>query len=240
VQLRLISAGKINPDGKTLIGLELNMPANTKTYWRVPGDTGLLTELDFTGSAGVMGHTIHWPFPTRDHTGDVLDYVYYGPTVLPVELDLAGAAHLELSALLGICSDICIPAQARFSLPLTGAKPDMANTVRLKQAMAKVPIPWPAGQEGFGAVSYEPGDNLLHVSVNTSAIDLSSLIVTTASGEPLLGTPQKSPEPNLVTVPIVAETSEIDWKDQTIQFTFMTDLGAYEATGAVNEPVAEQ
>ena len=36
VQLRLVSTGVVKPDGKTLFGLEIEMPDNTKTYWRVP------------------------------------------------------------------------------------------------------------------------------------------------------------------------------------------------------------
>ena len=53
VRLRLISTGVVKPDGTTLLGLEIDMPETTKTYWRVPGDTGLPTVLDFTASTGV-------------------------------------------------------------------------------------------------------------------------------------------------------------------------------------------
>src|SRR4051794_13151584 len=84
VNLRLISSGQIKPDGTTLVGLELDMPETNKTYWRVPGETGLPTELDFSGSTGVHGHKILWPYPTRHETADYLDYVYFGPVVLPV------------------------------------------------------------------------------------------------------------------------------------------------------------
>ena len=63
------------------------MPQNTKTYWRIPGETGIPTELDFTGSTGIAASTILWPYPTVDHVQGYLDYVYYGPTVLPHRAD---------------------------------------------------------------------------------------------------------------------------------------------------------
>jgi DsbC/DsbD-like thiol-disulfide interchange protein len=143
VSMRLISTGQIKPDGTTLVGIEIDMPETTKTYWRVPGDTGLPTELDLAGSSGVAGHEIHWPYPTRHETAAYLDYVYFGPTVLPLVLRVNAAdAQLELSATLGICSDICIPAQAQFSLPLADANPDRPNGLRLRQALALAPMPW--------------------------------------------------------------------------------------------------
>src|SRR5690606_4366573 len=143
VKLRLVSTGQISADGTTLLGLELDMPQATKTYWRVPGDTGLPTELDFAGSSGVVDHQVLWPYPTRQQTDNYLDYVYFGPLVLPVELTLApGAERVELSATLGVCSDICVPARARFSLPLSEGEPDRPNGLRIRQALASVPIAW--------------------------------------------------------------------------------------------------
>jgi DsbC/DsbD-like thiol-disulfide interchange protein len=241
VQLRLISSGKIKPDGTTLIGLEIDMPANTKTYWRVPGDTGFPAELDFSGSTGIAGHKVHWPFPQRDETADYLDYVYYGPTVLPVELQLEpGAADLELSTVLGVCSDVCIPAQASFTIPLAGGKPDMANGLRLRQAMAQAPIAWPHGEANFGTLAYDSQGQQLLVPIASEAIDPSTIIVTSASGEPHFGTPQKSREPNLVVVPVLGEGSEIDWKSQSVQLTFMTGMGAFEVTRPVERLLVEQ
>ena len=44
-----------------LAGLQLDMPANTKTYWRVPGETGIPSEFDFSASVGLTSGTIDWP-----------------------------------------------------------------------------------------------------------------------------------------------------------------------------------
>jgi DsbC/DsbD-like thiol-disulfide interchange protein len=240
VQMRLISSGKIKPDGTTWVGLEIHMPPNTKTYWRVPGDTGFPAELDFSGSNGVKAHAVHWPFPTRDQTAEYLDYVYYGPTVLPIELTLAGnSPDLELAAVLGVCSDICVPAQAQFSMPLADAKPDSANGLRIKQAIALAPLPWPADKPGFGELSYDATRGELRIPVESTGVDLSSLIVTAPGGLPHYGTPQKSPEKDLVVVPVLAGAGEVDWDGQAVQLTFMTDEGSFEVTRSV-QSVADQ
>ena len=211
VKLRLISTGQVKADGTTLLGLEIDMPETSKTYWRVPGDTGLPTELDFTGSLGVVDHQVLWPYPTRVESKDHVDYVYFGPTLLPIELTLEpGSAHAELAVILGVCSDICVPAQARFSLPLAEAVPDRANGLRIRQALAMSPIQWEGDPQPIGNVEFDASAGVLAVRVGDPDVDPASLIAATASGEPLFGTPQKSPEPHLVLIPVLGKSDEID------------------------------
>lgn len=234
VNLRLISTGQVSPDGKTMLGLEIDMPDTTKTYWRVPGEAGLPTDLDFSNSIGIAGHTILWPYPTRSEQGGYLDYVYFGPTVLPVELRTEpGAETIELSAMVGVCSEICVPAQARFSLPLADQKPDRANGLRIRQALALVPIAWDGNPQPIGNVEYRADEGMLAVHVGDPDVDPASLIAATQSGEPLFGAPQKSPEPNLVLIPVLGKSDEIGLENQDVQLTFMTGMGAFEVTRPV-------
>ena len=234
VRLRLISTGEIKPNGTMLLGLEIDMPTNTKTYWRVPGETGLPTELDFAATPDVTGHQILWPYPTLDTSNGYPDYVYYGPTVLPIEVNLsAGATSAEMSALLGICSDICVPAQARFSLPLDDAAPDPANGLRLRQAVAMAPIDWDSGPQPIGEVIYDADTGMLEVPLTDPALDPASLIAATASGLPLFGAPQKSPEPDLVLIPVLGQVDDSDLAEQPVELTFMTDRGAFEIDRSV-------
>lgn len=228
VKLRLISTGQIKPDGTTLLGLEIDMPETSKTYWRVPGDTGLPTELDFAGSTGVTSHDVVWPYPTRQETDGYLDYVYFGPTVLPIELTLdAAKAQAEVAVTLGICSDICVPAQARFSLDLAGTAPDRANGLRIRQALAMAPIMWAGDPQPIGDVDYDVATRMIEVHVIDPDVDPASLIAATASGQPLFGTPQKSPEPNLVLIPVLDKGDEMNWANQDVQLTFTTGMGAF-------------
>ncbi|MGV8853754.1 MAG: protein-disulfide reductase DsbD domain-containing protein [Devosia sp.] len=229
VRLRLISSGQISDDGQTLLGLEIDMPATSKTYWRVPGETGLPTELDFSAAPGVLGHQILWPYPTYDNQNGYADYVYFGPTVLPIEVTLAPDALVaEMTAVLGICSDICVPAQAHFSLQLADAQPDPANELRLRQAVALSPIDWQQKSQPIGDVVYDAQTNMLQVPISDPALDPQSLIAATRSGLPLFGAPQKSPEPDLVLIPVLGQVDQTELARQPVELTFMTDLGAFE------------
>jgi DsbC/DsbD-like thiol-disulfide interchange protein len=234
VTLRLVSAGPVKADGTTWIGVELDMPANTKTYWRIPGETGLPTELDFAGSRGVTADAIFWPYPERDETaGRYVDYVYHGPTLLPVQLTLdATTAQIELDVVMGVCSDICVPAQAHFSLPVDGAS-DMPNGLRIRQAIAKVPITWDDGPAPIGAVEYRAAEQMLAIRLTDPELDLDSLIAATDTGAPMFGAPQKSPEPDLVLIPVLGKTDEIHLESRLVQLTFTTAMGAYELTRPV-------
>ena len=206
VRLRLISTGQIKPDGQTLLGIEIDMPAGTKTYWRVPGETGLPTELDFSASPGVTGHQILWPYPTLDTSNGYADYVYYGPTV---------------------------PAQVEFSLALSEPEPDRANGLRLRQAMALAPIDWDGSPSPLGDVTYDPDTGMLEIPLSNAELDPTSLIAATPSGLPLFGAPQKSPEPDLVLIPVLGQVDATDLANQPVELTFMTDDGAF----AIDSPV---
>lgn len=228
VKLRMISTGQIKADGTTLVGLEIDMPESTKTYWRVPGDTGLPTELDFSASHGVLGHEIVWPYPIRQDTPDYLDYVYYGPTILPVELTVSpGQPSAEIDAMLGICSEICLPAQASFSLSLLDHAPDRPNGLRLRQALAMAPIAWEGDPQPIGNVWLSLDKTMLAVSVGDENVDVSSLIAAVPDGDLVFGTPQKSPEPNIVLIPILGKNAGTGLENQSVQLTFLTGMGAF-------------
>lgn len=234
VLVRLISEGAIDASGRTTIALEIDMPENTKTYWRVPGETGLPTDLDFSGSAGVAGHVLHWPLPQRDDAKGYLDYVYYGHTLLPVELAVTDpAGKVRLDAMLGICSDICVPAQAQFELPLTDPARDTANQLRIGQALAEVPILWDAGPEPVGAVLHDSDAAAIAVEIDSAVVDTATLIVAGDIDDPLFGAPQKSPQGNLVLLPIMGKTDNSMLDGMEVELSFMTPRGAYEISRTI-------
>ncbi len=142
VRLRLIASESRDAEGRTMLGLEVDMPADHKTYWAVPGETGIPTTLDLEGSVGVEGFEMQWPYPVTEVVSGYLDRVYHGPTVLPFSLVATDdSAIVQVAVVMGICSDICVPAMANFTLPLDFAKPDAGQGLRLMQAAALAPIP---------------------------------------------------------------------------------------------------
>ena len=227
VRLRLIADNVLNPDGTTLLGLEVDMPPGYKTYWRVPGETGIPTELDFAGSRGVGGHAMIWPYPVIDQTGGFTDFVYRGLTVLPVQLTVdAASAEIKAAVTMGVCSDICVPALARFELPLDFAKPDRSQGLRLAQAVALAPGVWDDPREPFLAVAYDATANALSLQLGDAGVDPASLIADVEGGAQLFGAPQKSPDTNLVLLPLLGGGGE-GLVGKPVEITFMTNQGPF-------------
>jgi DsbC/DsbD-like thiol-disulfide interchange protein len=232
VRARLISSDTVD-DGRTLAGLEIDMPLGTKTYWRIPGETGIPAEFDFSASSGVSDPMVQWPFPEIDRSQGYLDYVYHGPIVLPVEFGAAGAgAILDAAVTLGICSDICVPAIVKFTLPLSFGAPDPAQSIRLKQAMANVPILWDQAGQPFSTVMAGL-DGSLHLENPDPSIDPASVIADVGDPAILFETPQKSPDGTLWTMKPLGGVATKGLEGSSVQLTFLTPMGPYAVSRTV-------
>lgn len=224
---RLISSDTVKPDGTTVIGLELDLPEGTNTYWRVPGETGIPTMFDFTRSHGVAGHEVLWPYPRIETHSGYVDFVYRGATVLPIEVTLeSDTADLEVAVVMGICSDICVPASVSFSLRL-GPQPDRAQGLRLAQAIAQSPLPWTGPDEAFGSVVYDAAADALAVELKGTEVDPLSLIADAGAGGQLFGAPQKSPDGKLVHLPFIGGEGSRGVEGMPVRLTFMTTTGPF-------------
>jgi DsbC/DsbD-like thiol-disulfide interchange protein len=231
---RLISSGTVE-NGKMLAGLEIDMPQSTNTYWRIPGETGIPTMLDFSASTGLANAQIRWPFPLIEETQGYRDFVYRGSTVIPVELSLTGAnTSLDVNATLGICEEMCVPVVTRFTLPLDTAA-DPAQAIRLRQALALTPIDWHEEANAVGAITLTPTGDGIELHGLAPGIDPHQLIAD--AGEPalLFGSPQKSPDSAIWTLPLLSGTGDTNLVGRTILLTFLTPDGAY-AAGAIVAP----
>ena len=229
VKARLISSNTL-ADGVALAGLELDMPTDTNIYWRIPGETGIPTAFDFSGSTGIAEAVLHWPYPQIDRSRGYLDYVYYGPVVLPVEFEasLEGAV-LDVAVMLGICSDMCVPATANLTLPLDFATSDAAQSIRLDQAMAETPILWDQPGKPFGTV--EAGfDGSLHLLSPDPSIDPASVIADVGDPSILFETPQKSPDGDLWTLKPLGGGATRELEGSSVRLTFETPKGPYMVT----------
>ena len=191
--LRLISSDVVTAGGKTMIALQLAMPATTWTYWRVPGETGIPMQLDFSSSIGLVSFTPHWPFPKREIKNGYLDYIYPGNFVLPIELKVQNDAPLiSLSLVMGICSEICIPVSVSLTLQLDFSSRDAGSAIRIAQAMAETPIPWDKSPDPVLAVAYDKKLRELLVRLDDPDFDFSSMIAATNDPSIIFGPPQKS------------------------------------------------
>lgn len=234
VRLRMISSDVLKADGTTMVALELDMPANTKTYWRVPGESGIATEIDTGGSSGVADDRILWPYPRIEVAGGLTDFVYRGPTVLPVELKLnGGQADFRASVVMGVCSDVCVPAMANFTLPLDFDKPDRGQGLRIAQAVALTPQHWSEPRAPLGAVAWNPAAKAISVRLSDPRVDPLSLIADASSSGQLFGAPQKSPDGSAVLLPLLggADTAAVEGKP--VSLTFMTEMGPFSLSTTV-------
>ena len=123
--------------------LEVRLEPGWTTYWRYPGSSGIPPMFNFSGSSSYRHETIEFPGPQR------IDNIYgayagYKNRVLfpfggAFTGNLNGEIHLKL--LIGVCSDICIPAQAEMKInakQLLRSDPAVQQTINL--AKAAVPI----------------------------------------------------------------------------------------------------
>ena len=53
--------GLIKRDQELIFGLQINLEKNWKTYWRLPGKTGLRPTFNFNSSENILAAEIMWP-----------------------------------------------------------------------------------------------------------------------------------------------------------------------------------
>lgn len=113
------------PDGRYMAAIQLDLSPGWKTYWRAPGDGGLPPSFDWSGSTNLASADFDWPAPEIITSGGIVSLGYYQQLTLPVAITpkAAGPVTIELAMDLGICDDICMPAQLRLSAVLDGKGP---------------------------------------------------------------------------------------------------------------------
>lgn len=149
---RLI-AGRVEHLGKerSAAGVEIDIAADWKTYWRTPGDAGGVPPvLDWAGSENLNRAEVLFPAPKvmTDRAGNTIGYK--GPVVLPVLIEAADPSRpvkLALKLEYGVCRDICIPAEASLVLDLPVAG-ELGASEALADAVRHVPRPQAAVQPG--------------------------------------------------------------------------------------------
>lgn len=140
--LRLI-AGAPEAGGATrLAAIDITLDAGWKTYWRVPGDSGIPPQIDFSRSDNVASAEVLWPTPHVFSDGAGGQSIGYQASVAwPVRItpkDAHKPALLRADIHYAVCAKICVPAEAKaeISLPAApGAQPDL-----ITQALRRVPV----------------------------------------------------------------------------------------------------
>jgi DsbC/DsbD-like thiol-disulfide interchange protein len=140
--VRLIAGAARTEGGATIqrAGIEIRLAPGWKTYWRYPGDSGLPPRFDFSKSRNVKSVNVRWPAPQRlsDESGVSIGYKH--DVVFPLEViaqETAKPVVLVLKIDYAVCEKICVPADGKAELTLSGKFGE--NDAKLRHAEALVP-----------------------------------------------------------------------------------------------------
>lgn len=138
--VRLI-AGE-HADGAWPVGVEIALADGWKTYWRMPGESGVPPEFDWTGSSNLGTAEVSFPAPARftDAGGETIGYKHR--VVFPVRVmpkSEGEPVDLRLTLHYAVCKDICVPAKAEIVRSLTNLSAPARDTAALEAFEAQVP-----------------------------------------------------------------------------------------------------
>jgi thiol:disulfide interchange protein/DsbC/DsbD-like thiol-disulfide interchange protein len=148
VDVELIAATDAIVPGQPLtVGLRLKHENEWHTYWQVPGDSGLPTQIQWQLPAGFNAGPIAWPHPKRLPVGPLMNFGYEGETLLlttvqvPADLPVGTPVTLNAKASWLECKDVCIPgdAQVKLTLPVKPQAAASSSAAMFKAAQARVP-----------------------------------------------------------------------------------------------------
>lgn len=171
-RVSLISGGR--EGGAWQAGILVELEPEWKTYWRMPGDSGIPPQFDWAGSDNSAAIEVGFPVPRRfnDAGGETIGYhdqVVFPVFVKPEKLD--AAVRLQLNMFFAVCKDVCIPAKAKAAGVLDASA---ANPV-LEEWQKRLPRLAAAGTPPFiTAARFEIRENrpALVLSLNGQAQDI--------------------------------------------------------------------
>src|ERR1700761_9452000 len=154
VKARLVSEVSSVWPGQTFwVALELDIRDGWHTYWRNPGDSGEPTKLAWVLPPGFSAGDIVWTTPHRFELPPLVNYGYAKHAVHlvqitpPAGITPGQSAALTAKASWLVCSDVCIPEDARLELRVpvgdtAAAAP--ADAALFAEARADLPTAAPA------------------------------------------------------------------------------------------------
>ncbi len=235
-KMRLISTNKLTSDNEIAAAIELKLAPGWKTYWRIPGETGIPMVTNWSGSQNVDATTLHWPMPERSLDYDVMDYVYEGDVTIPLTVQLQNPnelAHLTGMINLGVCSDICVPVLWKGSLEIDIEKPSAGHEFRLMSANANVPQADERPQAPFGRIGYDQQSDSLVFQPATDPLSNSSLIFDLPKNSLLFDVPQFRPESGTISVATLTRFDLTSLVGQNVRLTYDSEAGPFTKLVAV-------
>jgi DsbC/DsbD-like thiol-disulfide interchange protein len=132
-RLRVIDGGV--EDGRWLVGVQIDLAPGWKTYWRVPGESGVPPVFDWSASTNLKEARVLFPAPARLHDEGGEAIGYQGEVIFPVAVEASDPARpveLKLELNFAVCQAICIPAQATLAATPAADQTDPADRQLLR------------------------------------------------------------------------------------------------------------
>ncbi len=170
-----LMTGDFESGGRELwLGVHLNLGPGWKTYWKFPGDAGLPTEFDWSGSSNVVEAEVNWPVPSRLSILGFETIGYAREVLFPVRIKVRDAAvetRIGLKLVIYACSTICVREERTLAATIRpGASGDSPTIIDAWRS--RVPL--------------ATSDVLSVLSVERSVTGPASLRIEVASTRPLL------------------------------------------------------
>ena len=125
VKAELISEVRsLQPSEPFWVAVRLTMDEGWHTYWRNPGDSGLPTQIKWTLPEGFEAGDIHWPYPHKFESSNIVSFGYEREVCLLTEIRPPKSLVPETLAKIAAtvewleCEEICLPGQADLILEL--------------------------------------------------------------------------------------------------------------------------
>jgi DsbC/DsbD-like thiol-disulfide interchange protein len=243
---RLLAGPSAAAPGKShLVGVEIALADGWKTYWRNPGDAGVPPAFEWAASTNVAAVNVRYPAPVRMHESGAEVLGYKGVVIFPLEVvpkDAGKPVGLDLVVSLGICRDICIPAEAKLSLTLPPSLLQGKPLPALVAALERVPKP--ASKAGANAPHVEQAKAVLDGERPHLTID-ARFPPGSRGGDVFIEAPDSIyiPQPRRLSdgsgdtqrfeVDLSRGDNARELKGKTLTLTLVSDAGATETTWTV-------
>jgi DsbC/DsbD-like thiol-disulfide interchange protein len=149
-----VLTGWVDKQGRRIAALELRLAPGWKTYWRIPGDAGIPTQLRLAATKNLQDMRIKWPAPILFWEAGARSIGYKDTLVLPLYItpnQPGRPIELRGEVSLGVCSDICVP----LDLPLNVSLPPNVNEKHPSILAALTALPFSGAEAGLGEAKCE-------------------------------------------------------------------------------------
>lgn len=169
-------------DGTHYAGIRIKLAPGWKTYWRTPGDGGIPPHFDLTGSGNLVDFAPQMPRPTVFDEDGLRSLGYKTEVVFPLRLSTEEAAapiNLNGTLFIGVCEEICMPAEVQLQAELTA--PGQSSALIASALAAQ-----PRALDARMTCDFEPTENGLRVRASVTAPEETGEVAVLELSDPML------------------------------------------------------